>query len=248
MSLIRSTSRFPNMREENGLRAAGYSVIAGLDEAGRGPIAGPVVAGAAVLPHKIEGDWSRLIRDSKKLTPAQRESALLHLSDTSALISTGAASAVEIDRIGIVPAVRLAMARAIETLPLAPDFLLLDAFPLPDSNLPQKAIVKGDSSCMSIAAASIAAKVERDRVMCELDEEFPGYGLAIHKGYCTNVHIEALNEIGPSSIHRITFAPVRKSAEARGVFVKRLNRLLIKNPETSLVKDIQISLPGIEPP
>ena len=236
------------MREENGLRATGYRIIAGLDEAGRGPIAGPVVAGAAVLPHKIEGDWSQLIRDSKKLTPAQRESALLRLADTSAVISTGSASATEIDRIGIVPAVRLAMIRALETLPLAPDFLLLDAFPLPDSNLPQKAIVKGDASCMSIAAASIAAKVERDRVMCELDEKFPGYGFAIHKGYCTNVHIEALNELGPSTIHRITFAPVRKSAEARGVFARRLSRLLIRSSKVSPVKDIQISLPGIEPP
>ncbi len=242
------------MREEESLRASGYSAIAGLDEAGRGPIAGPVFAGAAILPREIEDDWLHLVRDSKQLSARQRETVLPLLTDVAIAIATGSASPEEIDRLGIVPAVSLAMSRAVESLSVTPDYLLLDAFPLPDSRLPQKTISKGDALCTSIAAASIAAKVGRDNVMRELDGEFPGYGFASHKGYCSSGHMAALIELGPSEVHRITFAPVRTQAETRGVFADRLSRL--KEPEGSevemeanetVVLDVQPGLPGLEP-
>lgn len=210
------------MHEEEGLWGAGYSTVAGIDEAGRGPIAGPVVAGAAVFSGAIKGPWTGLVRDSKRLTPSQRKTVLPRLVEAAAAISTGSASAAEIDRFGIAPAVRLAMLRALDNLSIAPDFLLLDAFPLPESDLPQKAIVRGDAKCTSIAAASIAAKVERDRVMYELDREYPGYGFARHKGYCTAAHVAALESLGPCEVHRITFAPVRDRAKAEGVYSNRL--------------------------
>ncbi len=214
------------MQEEERLWSEGYSAVAGIDEAGRGPIAGPVVAGAAVFSGAITGPWTGLVRDSKKLTASQRETVLPRLVEAAAAISTGSASAEEIDRLGIAPAVQLAMVRALDNLSIAPDFLLLDAFPLPDSDIPQKAIVKGDALCTSIAAASIAAKVERDRVMCELDHEYPGYGFARHKGYCTPAHVVALESLGPSEVHRITFAPVRDRAKAEGIFSDRLRSRL----------------------
>ena len=210
------------MQEEERLWGAGYSTVAGIDEAGRGPIAGPVVAGAAVFSGAIKGPWTGLVRDSKRLTPSQRKTVLPRLVEAAAAISTGSASAAEIDRLGIAPAVRLAMLRALDNLSIAPDFLLLDAFPLPESDLPQKAIVRGDAKCTSIAAASIAAKVERDRVMYELDREYPGYGFARHKGYCTAAHVAALESLGPCEVHRITFAPVRDRAKAEGVYSNRL--------------------------
>ncbi len=210
------------MHEEERLWSAGYSAVAGIDEAGRGPIAGPVVAGAAVFSGAIKGAWTGLVRDSKRLTPSQRETVLPRLVEAAAAVSTGTASAEEIDRIGIAPAVRLAMVRALDNLSVSPDFLLLDAFPLPDSDIPQKAIVRGDALCTSIAAASIAAKVERDRLMRELDHEYPGYGFARHKGYCTPAHVAALESLGPCRVHRITFAPVKDHAETEGVFSDRL--------------------------
>ena len=247
------------MREEDGLRAAGYAAIAGLDEVGRGPIAGPVFAGAAILPPAITGDWVSLVRDSKQLKARQREAVLPMLSEAAITLATGSASPQEIDRLGIVPAVRLAMMRALEALTVPPDYLLLDAFPLPDSNLPQRSIVKGDALCTSIAAASIAAKVARDNVMRNLDEEFPGYGFAGHKGYGSAAHMAALDEMGPCEIHRISFAPVRAKAQAAGIFAERLERFNVpQEPEGELkpeiettatepaVPEIQPGLPGFE--
>lgn len=210
------------MREERRLWGEGYRSVAGLDEAGRGPIAGPVVAGAAIFRGEIEGPWVRLVQDSKRLTPSQRTEVLPRIAEAAASIATGSASPEEIDRLGISAAVRLAMHRAIECLSVAPDYLLLDAFPLPDSDLPQTALVRGDALCTSIAAASIAAKVERDRVMVELDRRHPGYGFARHKGYGTAEHGAAVRRLGPTEAHRITFAPVRDEAHARGVFAERL--------------------------
>ena len=204
--------RRPSYREESALIEAGYTFVAGLDEVGRGPLAGPVVAGAAMLPANPRGRWVRLIRDSKQLTPAQREEAADILKEKALSMSTGVATHEEIDRIGIVAATNLAMARAINALPLQPQFLLLDAFPLPDVDIPQKAIVRGDALCLSIAAASIIAKVERDRVMVENDGRYPGYGFASHKGYASSYHLEALRDRGPSPIHRHSFAPVRLAA------------------------------------
>ena len=204
--------RRPGYREESVLIEAGYTLVAGLDEVGRGPLAGPVVAGAVMLPAKPRGRWVRLIRDSKQLTPARREEAAEILREKALSMATGFATHEEIDRIGIAPATRLAMARAINALPLQPQFLLLDAFPLPDVDIPQKAIVRGDALCLSIAAASIIAKVERDRVMVEHDGRYPGYGFASHKGYASSFHLEALRDRGPSPIHRHSFAPVRLAA------------------------------------
>ena len=204
--------RRPSYREESALLESGYTLVAGLDEVGRGPLAGPVVAGAAMLPANPRGRWVRLIRDSKQLTPAQREEAADILKEKALSMVTGFATHEEIDRIGIAPATRLAMARAINALPLQPQFLLLDAFPLPDVDIPQKAIVRGDALCLSIAAASIIAKVERDRVMVEQDGRYPGYGFASHKGYASSYHLEALRDRGPSPIHRHSFAPVRLAA------------------------------------
>ncbi len=205
-------SKRPSYREESALHEDGYTLVAGLDEVGRGPLAGPVVAGAVMLPPNPRGRWTRLIRDSKQLTPAQREEAADVLSEKALSTSTGLASNEEIDRIGIAPATRLAMARAVNALPLQPQFLLLDAFPLPDVDIPQKTIVRGDALCLSIAAASIVAKVERDRLMVEHDGRYPGYGFASHKGYASSHHLEALRERGPSPIHRRSFAPVRLAA------------------------------------
>jgi ribonuclease HII len=253
MRRTKANPALPTMREEEGLRAAGYTAIAGLDEVGRGPIAGPVFAGAVILPETITGDWKHLIRDSKQLTARQRETVLPQLTEAAIAIATGSASPTEIDRLGIVAAVRLAMMRAINDLSLTPDYLLLDAFPLPDSRLPQKAIVKGDALCTSIAAASIAAKVERDRFMRDLDNKFPGYGFAGHKGYGSAGHMAALAELGPSEVHRISFAPVRAQAEARGLFEDRLTRFDVrKEPEVTIVKaivpEIQPDLPGLGTP
>lgn len=199
----------PSYREESALLEDGYTLVAGLDEVGRGPLAGPVVAGAVMLPANPRGRWVRLVRDSKQLTAPQREEAADVLRDKALSMATGLASNEEIDRVGIAPATRLAMERAINALPLQPQFLLLDAFPLPDVDIPQKAIVRGDALCLSIAAASIIAKVERDRVMVEHDGRYPGYGFASHKGYASSYHLEALRERGPSPIHRRSFAPVR---------------------------------------
>ena len=204
--------RRPGYREESALIEAGYTLVAGLDEVGRGPLAGPVIAGAVMLPAKPRGRWVRLIRDSKQLTPARREEAADILREKALSMATGFATHEEIDRIGIAPATTLAMARAINALPLQPQFLLLDAFPLPDVDIPQKAIVRGDALCLSIAAASIIAKVERDRVMIEHDGRYPGYGFASHKGYASSFHLEALRDRGPSPIHRHSFAPVRLAA------------------------------------
>ena len=192
----------------------GYSLVAGLDEVGRGPLAGPVVAGAVVLPRNPSHAWIGDIRDSKAMTRHQREEIAPRLEKEALAAQTGAASAAEIDRVGIVEATRLAMKRALYSLPLLPQYLLLDAFPLPNVDLPQKAIVKGDARCLSIAAASIVAKVARDRMMDEADEIYPGYGFARNKGYATREHLRVITERGPCPIHRLTFSPMKGAAAA----------------------------------
>ena len=200
----------PTYKEEAGLLRSGYSLIAGVDEVGRGTLAGPVVAGTAILPLYPKGEWVSLIRDSKQLTPRQRQTAFNHLQSSSTIMQTGAASSAEVDALGIVEATRLAMSRAIEALPCMPQFLLLDALALPNVDLPQRAIIKGDVNCLSIAAASIVAKLMRDAMMRHADTMFPGYGFAQHKGYGTRQHITSLNRLGACDIHRKTFAPVRQ--------------------------------------
>ncbi len=201
--------------EESSLLEQGYSLIAGLDEVGRGPLAGPVVAGVVILPHNPTGDWLTGIQDSKQLTPVQRDDAYGHIMTNALGCATGQASAEEIDDIGIVPATNLAMERALNSLALLPQFLLLDAFPLPNVDIPQIAIIKGDAKCLSIAAASIIAKVARDKLMREMDDLHPGYGFAGHKGYGSANHIRSIEELGPCPIHRYSFAPIRTSGHTR---------------------------------
>ena len=200
----------PTYDEEAALLEEGYAVIAGVDEAGRGSLAGPVVAAAAVLPMNPTGKWLTGIRDSKQLTPRRRLAALETMGDASVTLATGSASADEIDTVGIIEATRAAMTRAVEALPVLPQFLLIDAMILPDLDIPQRSIIKGDAKCLSIAAASIKAKVTRDALMRDADADYPHYGFARHKGYATREHLESLEAIGPCEIHRFSFAPVRR--------------------------------------
>ena len=201
--------------EEEALLNRGFTYVAGIDEVGRGPLAGPVVAGVVILPPRPQGAWLDGIRDSKAITAAQRERSYDAIMGNAWASSTGQASALEIDEIGIVPATALAMRRALDGLALMPQFLLIDAFPLPDIDIPQKAIVKGDALCLSIAAASIVAKVTRDRIMAEIDRHYPEYGFAGHKGYGSAEHIRRIETLGPCPIHRYSFAPIRHSGHSR---------------------------------
>lgn len=200
----------PTYLEESGLLARGYTVVAGLDEVGRGPLAGPVAAAAVALPPNPSGEWVSLVRDSKQMSREQREQLLPYLEDAALELHVGMSTPGEIDEIGIVPATHLAMRRALYDLPLLPQFLLVDALTLPDVRIPQKAIVHGDALCLSIAAASVIAKVARDRLMDEEEARHPGYGFGRHKGYATAEHLRNLRRLGPCPIHRQSFAPVRE--------------------------------------
>ena len=193
----------------------GYSYVAGIDEVGRGPLAGPVVAGVVILPPRPQGAWLDGITDSKAMTAAQRERSYAAILANVWAWATGEASAHEIDEMGIVPATALAMRRALDSLALMPQYLLIDAFPLPDVDIPQKAIVKGDALSLSIAAASVVAKVTRDRIMAEFDGLYPEYGFASHKGYGSAEHIRRIEALGPCPIHRYSFAPIRHSGHTR---------------------------------
>ncbi|MBN1312513.1 MAG: ribonuclease HII [Anaerolineae bacterium] len=190
----------------------GLTVIAGLDEAGRGAWAGPVVAGAVILPLGRFDLLSVLqgVRDSKLCTARERERLEQVICDAADGVGVGAATVEEIDMLGIAPATRLAMHRALEVLPVVPQALLIDYIRLPEKALPQRSLKKGDQKSYSIAAASIVAKVARDRMMVELDEQYPGYGLASHKGYGTERHRAALDELRPCLLHRRSFAPIRE--------------------------------------
>lgn len=205
----------PTLDEEIALRAMGHRAVAGVDEAGRGPLAGPVVAGAVVLPLDFRPSWLDGVRDSKLLNPRQREGLFHHIQESGIGWAAGVVSSEDVDALGIAPATREAMLRAIRGLPEPPGFLLIDAVKLPESGIPYKAIVKGDRKCLSIAAASIVAKVTRDRLMTEEDARHPGYGFAAHKGYPTREHLARLRSLGPCPIHRRSFAPVRAVEDAR---------------------------------
>ena len=201
--------QIPTFDEEERLWARGHQLIAGIDEVGRGPLAGPVVAAAIILPLDRKPSWLTLVRDSKQLTPSQRETIFGYMVESEVAYGVGVVSHDVIDERGIAPATRLAMRHAIEQLSTRPDYLLIDYLQLPGVRIPQKGVVDGDSICVSIAAASIVAKVTRDRLMVKLDGRYPGYGLAQHKGYGTPGHLEALQKLGPCPIHRKTFQPVR---------------------------------------
>ncbi len=200
------------------MRAVGHSRVAGLDEAGRGAWAGPVCAAAAVLPLEHDDLVAVLdgVRDSKLLTPRRREALLPIIREVAVAIGLGWGEPAEIDVWGIVPATRLAMGRAVAELGGQVDALLVDHLQLPGLGFPQQSLPKADTRCLSVAAASIVAKVERDRLMIELDEEHPGYGFAQHKGYGTQQHRDALERLGPSPIHRMSWRPMRERLAGRG--------------------------------
>ena len=184
--------------------------IAGVDEAGRGPLAGPVIAGAVILDpdNPIEG-----LRDSKRLSASRRDALYDAIRERALAWSIGRAEVEEIDRINILQATMLAMQRAVEALEPFAEHALIDGNRCPDLSCTSQAIIKGDSKVPAISAASIIAKVTRDREMLDLDVRYPGYGLAQHKGYPSKAHIEALASLGVSPIHRRTYAPVRKIIE-----------------------------------
>lgn len=183
---------------------AGVTWIAGVDESGRGPLAGPVVAAAVVIPpdRRIRG-----LADSKLLTPEARE-ALYRVIVARAAVGVGVVDHETIDRVNILRATQLAMQEALRRLPVAPELVITDFVPVPDVPCPQRNLVDGDARCASVAAASIVAKVTRDRIMLEADREYPVYGFARHKGYATPEHLAALDRYGPCPLHRRTFAGV----------------------------------------
>ena len=207
--MLKAKPDAPSFVEERRLRAQGYRYIAGIDEVGRGALAGPVVAAAIVLPSRLKAHWAGLVRDSKQLTPKKRELLYDHISEIAIAIGIGSVDCLAIDTLGIVRATEMAMKQAIDQLSPPADFLLIDFMSLTGVRLPQKGIVDGDSRCFSIACASIIAKVTRDRLMTELDGVYPGYLLGQHKGYGTGEHLACLHRLGPSPIHRRTFQPVR---------------------------------------
>ncbi|MCK5604720.1 ribonuclease HII [Candidatus Pacearchaeota archaeon] len=195
-------------REEQQLRERGYSVIAGVDEAGRGPLAGPVVAGAVILPADYRNES---IQDSKQLTNLQREQLFVEIKNSALSFAVGIVGWKQIDEMGILNAAKLAMRRAILKLDPAPDFILIDAVPVNIMEIPQKAIVKGDQKVLSIAAASIIAKVSRDHLMQDYHKKYPHYGFDQHMGYGTEIHLSAIKKHGPCKIHRMTFSPLKIS-------------------------------------
>ena len=192
---------------EREARSAGYSFVAGVDEAGRGPLAGPVIAAAVILP-----GWVPLpgVFDSKALSANRRGELFSELYALDGIdIGIGRVDASEIDRLNILRATHLAMRLALLQLKRV-DFALVDGLPVPGRPVPSRNLVKGDARCAAIAAASIVAKVTRDRIMVEADREFPGYGFAAHKGYGCASHVEALKRLGATPLHRRSFRPVRE--------------------------------------
>ncbi len=203
----------PTWEAERRLWAQGCRLVAGVDEVGRGPLAGPVVAAAVVLAAPARG-WARSrVRDSKQVSAANRERLAPRIRRAAIATAVGVTEAEEIDAAGIVEATRLAMARAVRRLDCGVDHLLVDALTLSIDGIPCTPVVHGDVLCYTIAAASIVAKVARDRMMVEMDARHPGYGFARHKGYPTPQHLAALDLMGPSPEHRRTFAPVRRALD-----------------------------------
>ncbi len=202
---------YPDLSFETPLWDGGFTLLAGLDEAGRGAWAGPVYAAAVILPpnHDVQ-DGLKGVRDSKKMTPRQRAYWAEKIRASAAAWGVGAASNEEIDARGIVAATRLAMQRAVQACGCQPEHLLIDALRLPGIPLPQLVLIKGDARSLSIAAASVLAKTARDAWMVELGEQYPEYGFAAHKGYGTRRHQESLARLGPCPYHRMSFSPLKQ--------------------------------------
>lgn len=199
----------PDYSFEKKHQEAGCRFIVGIDEAGRGPLAGPVVAAALHLPASVSLSG---LNDSKKLSERRREALFEEiLSESAILFSVGIVEAEEIDRINILQATHLAMKKAVEGLSSVPDMCLIDGLPVRNFPFPQESIVKGDGKSLSIAAASIIAKVTRDRIMKKYAELYPQYGFEKHSGYGTRMHLEALKKYGPVPIHRRSFSPVAQA-------------------------------------
>lgn len=194
-------------------RRRGFSTVAGIDEAGRGALAGPVVAAAVILP--AEGDFGA-VDDSKKLTPAQRDDLFDLIMGQALAVGVGICDHNVVDRINILQATLEAMKLAVMDLTIEPDFLLIDGISAPPVPIQCRTIKQGDAASLSIAAASIIAKVTRDRMMCELCETYPQYGFRVHKGYGSRAHLEAIAHHGPCDIHRKTFRGVREHLRDRG--------------------------------
>jgi ribonuclease HII len=198
----------PTMREFEELAARqGYRIVAGVDEAGRGPLAGPVVAAAVILPVGVDLVG---VNDSKKLTPSRRDELFDLIQERAIAVGVGMGDHALVDRINILQATLAAMGQAVGALAVPPDYLLIDGISRIPIPIPQRTIKKGDSASISIAAASIIAKVTRDRLMVAYDRRYPGYGFAEHKGYGCATHLAAIAALGPSPIHRTTFRGVRE--------------------------------------
>jgi ribonuclease HII len=200
----------PDLSFENNLWGQGLRFVAGVDEAGRGALAGPVAAGAVVLPDQCSDLFELLhgVQDSKVMTPEDRETWALEIKVVAVGWGVGFASCTEIDQIGIVPATYLAAARALAELKCEVEHLLLDFITLPEVKVPQTPLVKGDARSLSIAAASVLAKTTRDAFLIKMDADFPGYRFAQNKGYATEEHRKAIADMGPCDQHRCSFAPI----------------------------------------
>ena len=206
----------PNLAEERSLWLQGLDLVAGVDEVGRGPLAGPVVAAAVILSPSSDFRWLFHVRDSKQLSPAHRRELATYIWRDALAVGVGFVSHTAVDRLRIAEATRQAMLRAVGELRRRPQYLIIDALSLPACSLPHKGIIGGDARCISIAAASIVAKVARDRFMETQDRRFSGYDFARNKGYATRRHLDALHRLGPCDLHRRSFAPVRDLVATRG--------------------------------
>jgi ribonuclease HII len=223
----------PSTSFEEALWAAGSRLVAGVDEVGRGPLAGPVYAAAVILDPNARPGWISEVRDSKVLTAAERERLSQAIRREAPACGLGWASVPEIDAWGITAANRMAMVRALQALGQRPQHVLIDGpAKLPNYRAPQQAIIDGDALCCTIAAASIIAKVARDEVMCRLDEQYPVYGFAAHKGYATKDHLEQLEKHGPCVQHRRSWLAVqRRGAEALSALGESIPEYLLKPSE-----------------
>lgn len=227
-------------RFEIQLWGEGKSRVAGVDEVGIGPMAGPVVAAAVIFPRGAALDE---VDDSKRLTPSEREALDREIRSRASVVAVGVAEVTDVDRLNVYHAGLLAMARAVGTLPVRPDHLLVDARRIPGIVIPQWGLTRGDTRSFSIAAASVVAKVYRDRLMQALDVQYPGYGFGSHKGYCTRAHQEAVRRLGPCAIHRRSYDFIRELlGEYDPVFYELMDEVpLLETPDALRAWEARLS-------